>query len=71
MRRTTLNTEAASVSDVPDSPEGVAFALLQLILQATETGAKERLLSLYRECHDAVIGYTPGPFKREGDPVHH
>lgn len=48
----------------PDSPEGVAYALLSLIIEqdglATAEGieglARNRVLDLYRDCLRAVIG---------------
>ena len=41
--------------DVPDTAEGVAYALLLKILE--EPDKKEWLLSLYRECYLTAIGW--------------
>lgn len=43
-----MNPEEARVPDVPDSPEGVALVLLQLILD--REGSKDLILGLYGEC---------------------
>lgn len=51
------------MTDVPETPEGVALALLQLILSrdAPPISSKERLLATYGECLRITTSRWSGP----------